>query len=87
MARSTLIIGVTPDGKPFRPSNWNERLAGFLSTFEGQRIRYSPLLQPDITPEGHPCLQVSHQLQDKNPSLYQCVMDFAKENHLTSKLL
>ena len=31
--REFFIQGLTPDGKPFRPSDWAERLAGAMSSF------------------------------------------------------
>lgn len=32
-----VILGITLDGKPFRPSDWAERLCGVMSAFGGDR--------------------------------------------------
>ncbi|MEO8923544.1 MAG: DUF3579 domain-containing protein, partial [Caldimonas sp.] len=50
------IQGVTRDGKPFRPSDWAERLAGAMSCFRpdggargpGAYIGYSPYCVPRL---------------------------------------
>src|SRR5260221_11146606 len=42
-----VIPGVAHDGKPFRPSDWGERLWGGGSPFRGaQAIQYWPFLHP-----------------------------------------
>ena len=42
-----IIQGVTLDGKPFRPSDWAERLCGVMSAFGGDhRMQYSPYVHP-----------------------------------------
>src|SRR5437773_2028368 len=47
-----LIQGVTLDGKPFRPSDWAERLCGVMSAFGGDhRMAYSPFVHP-VTAAG-----------------------------------
>jgi len=47
-----VIQGVTLDGKPFRPSDWAERLCGVMSAFgSDQRMAYSPFVHP-ITANG-----------------------------------
>ena len=45
--RSFTIIGATSNGKPFRPSDWCDRLCGVMSSFGSQRkMRYSPFVRP-----------------------------------------
>lgn len=82
MTRRLIIEGVTEDGRTFRPSDWIERISGSLSTFgSDRRIRYSHYLQPQ-TIEGKKCLVVDMELQQKNPSAYAFLMDFARGNKL-----
>ena len=82
MTRRLIIEGVTEDGRTFRPSDWIERISGSLSTFgSDRRIRYSHYLQPQ-TIEGKKCLVVDVELQQKNPSAYAFLMDFARGNKL-----
>ncbi len=76
-----MIEGVTIEGKPFRPSDWAERLCGALSTFENNRIHYSHLLHPSVK-NGERCVLMDPTLETSNPKLYKEVMDFAFENHL-----
>lgn len=76
-----LIMGVTPEGRTFRPSDWAERMCGNLSSFRNRRIFYSPLLRPAIV-DGHRCVVVDRQLQHLHPKLYEEVVTFAAENHL-----
>jgi hypothetical protein len=53
MASEFFILGLTTDGKQFRPSDWAERLCGVMSCFrpEGSggrnaHLQYSPLVRP-----------------------------------------
>ena len=42
-----VIQGLTLDGKPFRPSDWAERLCGVMAAFGGDhRMQYSPYVHP-----------------------------------------
>src|SRR5260221_13551131 len=48
-----VIQGVTQDGKPFRPSDWAERLCGGMSAFGGgHRMQYSPFVDPGTAKGG-----------------------------------
>jgi hypothetical protein len=76
-----LIEGITQDGQIFRPSDWAERSCGSLSTFEGNRVIYSPLLRP-ITYQGHRCVLADPRLALVYPDLYQDLMRFAQNNGL-----
>lgn len=77
-----IIEGVTEDGRPFRPSDWIERISGSLSTFgNDRRIRYSLFVQPQMV-EGKKCLAVDPRLADVNPGAFKFLMDFAKGNKL-----
>ena len=76
-----IIEGVTQSGKPFRPSDWAERMSGNLSTFRKRRVHYSPLLQP-LMKEGVKCVQLDAALKSSNPTLYDAILAFAENNHL-----
>lgn len=76
-----VIEGVTPEGEAFRPSDWAERVSGSLSTFRNHRIYYSPLLRPSIQNENK-CVILDKSLKDKNPALYEYILDFARKNNL-----
>ena len=77
-----VILGVTLDGKPFRPSDWAERLCGVMSAFgSGGRMQYSPYVFP-ITSAGVKCVVVDVRLKDIEPMAYGFLMNFAKDNEL-----
>jgi hypothetical protein len=76
-----LIEGVTEEGQTFRPSDWAERMSGNLSTFQGHRMVYSPLLQP-VVRNGQKCMLLDPQLKTTNPALYEAIMAFAQSNKL-----
>ena len=83
------IQGITLDGKPFRPSDWAERLAGAMSCFrpEGSAggiasfIGYSPYCVPRAI-NGVKCVIVSAKLRDLEPMAWDFVMNFARDNQL-----
>ncbi len=80
--REIVILGVTYNGKAFRPSDWAERLAGIMSTFGGdEQLRYNPFVRP-VTLDGVRCVHVSPELAVTEPRAYQFLMDFAKDNEL-----
>ena len=80
--REIVIIGITEAGRPFRPSDWAERLCGCLCLFgEDQKIRYSPYLKP-IVSEGTKCVVVDRGLEDLDPVAFCFLMSFAKDNEL-----
>ncbi len=84
------ILGLTVDGRPFRPSDWAERLAGAMSCFrpggvQGGRaelIGYSPLCVPS-TSDGVKCVIVSEALKQVELLAWDFVMNFARDNQLT----
>ena len=87
--REFFIQGLTPDGKPFRPSDWAERLAGAMSSFrpEGSPrgiasyIGYSPYCEPK-TIDGVKCVVVNEALKDIEPMAWDFVTNFARDNRL-----
>lgn len=77
-----VIRGVTLDGKPFRPSDWAERLCGVMSAFGSDgRMQYSPYVQP-ITSDGVKCVVVDIRLRDLEPMAHNFLLNFAKDNDL-----
>jgi hypothetical protein len=76
-----VLVGLTEDGRKFRPSDWAERMCGSLSTFRNRRIYYSPLLRPAIR-DGVKCVIVNEDLAAAHPAMYQQIFDFAATNKL-----
>ena len=80
-----VIQGVTLDGKPFRPSDWAERLCGVMSAFGGDhRMQYSPYVHP-VTAAGVRCVVVDIRLEEIEPMAYRFLLGFAKENELKTR--
>ena len=80
-----VIQGVTLDGKPFRPSDWAERLCGVMSAFGGDhRMQYSPYVHP-VTASGVRCVVVDLRLEDIEPMAYRFLLSFATDNGLTTR--
>lgn len=77
----TILIGITTEGKKFRPSDWAERMCGSLCTFRNRRIYYSPLLRPAIR-DGIKCVIVDVALLEKEPEIHKQIFDFARVNNL-----
>lgn len=83
--KKIIIEGVTEEGQTFRPSDWAERMSGSLCTFgSSHRVIYSPLLQP-IVKGGNKCVILDPALKESNPTLYNSILEFAKENKLKIK--
>ena len=76
------VQGVTKEGKPFRPSDWVDRMCSSFATFgENRKLRYSPYLRPEVL-NGVRCLAVDMQLKEVNPEGFEHVIQFADENQL-----
>lgn len=77
-----LILGVLPSGRPFRPSDWSERLCGVLARYDNHgRWVYSEHAQPIIY-EGQVGVRVKSVLKNSNPGVFKFIMDFACDNQL-----
>jgi hypothetical protein len=77
-----IIQSLTRDGKPFRPSDWVDRICSSYATFgEDRKLRYSPYLKPEMI-NGVRCLAVDMQLKTTNPEGFEELMQFAEENQL-----
>jgi hypothetical protein len=86
-ASEVFILGITRDGRTFRPSDWAERLAGVMSSFRpggaqpGSHLNYSPWCIPTVIDEVK-CVIVNRELRDYEPMAWDFVMNFAKDNQL-----
>ena len=83
MTKEIIIQGLTRAGKPFRPSDWVDRMCSTYASFGSDRkLRYSPYLKPRVV-NGVRCLAVDMKLKDVNPEGYAQLMHFAEENQLS----
>lgn len=77
-----LILGVTTTGRPFRPSDWAERLCGALASYDNTgRWVYSDHAQPVIH-QGQIGIRVEKVLHKINPAAYRFMMQFASNYQL-----
>ena len=77
-----IIHGLTREGKPFRPSDWVDRMCSTFASFgENRKLRYSPYLRPEVV-NGVRCLAVDMKLKDTNPEGFEQLMQFVEENQL-----
>jgi len=82
------ILGVTSDGRQFRPSDWAERLCGVMSGFRPEgavsrnaHLQYSPYVCPTVV-NGVKAVVVNGKLRALEPLAYHFVLEFAKDNGL-----
>ncbi len=86
-AQEVFILGLTVDGKTFRPSDWAERLAGVMSSFRpggaqpGSHLSYSPWCVPN-TIDGVKCVVVNRELHALEPMAWDFCLNFARDNNL-----
>ncbi len=77
-----VIWGLTAQGRPFRPSDWTDRLAGLTSAFGADRkIVYSPLVLPVLVGEIRAVI-VGHELEVLEVRLFRFLVSFAQDNEL-----
>jgi len=80
---SFVIVGLTREGRKFRPSDWADRLCGIMSAFGAEkRMRYSPYVRPGCTLSGEKCVVVDRRLHELEPLAYNFLVNFAKDNDL-----
>ncbi len=85
--KEIFIMGVTRDGRTFRPSDWAERLAGVMSAFRPgdvpphAHLSYSPWCLPTVI-NGVKCVVVNSALREAEPMAWDFVINFAKDNDL-----
>jgi hypothetical protein len=82
------ILGLTNNGRQFRPSDWAERLCGVMSCFrpEGSggrnaHLQFSPYVHPTVV-NGVKAVVVNNALKKAEPLAYHFVVNFAKDNDL-----
>jgi hypothetical protein len=82
-SRDDIVIeGVDLEGHKFRPSDWAERVAAILASYdENRRLRYSEDVSP-CTIQGTRCLIISRDMAQRNPEGFKFVMQFAGDNGL-----
>ncbi|HPU51255.1 MAG TPA: DUF3579 domain-containing protein [Burkholderiaceae bacterium] len=84
---SFIILGVTHQGRPFRPSDWAERLCGVMSSFRPPgagpqaHLTYSPYVTPGLH-EGAKCVKVDSRIHGIEPMAYKFLRSFAADNEL-----
>jgi hypothetical protein len=77
-----IIQGKTSTGETFRPSDWSERLAGILSSFdESNHLSYHAYLRPLLLDQVR-SVAIDKQLKTINPNVFAFLMDFAHDNDL-----
>jgi hypothetical protein len=86
-SKKIYILGLTNQGRAFRPSDWAERLAGVMSQFRpggpqpGSHLAYSPWCVP--TSIGNvKCVVVHHDLRDHEVMAWDFCVNFARDNDL-----
>lgn len=86
-----VLLGVTADGRQFRPSDWAERLCGVMSSFRPDaggaqaHLTYSPYVLPGVFKLEQAevkCVHVDAELFDLEPMAYQFLVTFAHDNGL-----
>lgn len=89
-SKELFILGITREGKAFRPSDWAERLAGVMSAFQpggatpGSHLRYSPWCVPTSIGQVK-CVIVHRDLRDYNVMAWDFCVNFAKDNDLQTR--
>ncbi len=85
--RSFVILGLATTGRPFRPSDWAERLCGVMAGFRpgggapGAHLTFSPYVMPGWH-GGVKCVRVDARLYRLEPLAYRFVAGFAADNGL-----
>ena len=86
-AKEIYILGMTRQGKLFRPSDWAERLAGVMSQFRpggpqpGSHLRYSPWCVPTVVGKVK-CVIVRAELREYEVMAWDFCLNFAHDNEL-----
>lgn len=77
-----VIQGLTASGRPFRPSDWAERLSGVFSVLGvDHRLNYSPYVTPTAI-NGVRCVVVDRKLEEIEPRAFRFLLGFARDNEL-----
>lgn len=84
---SFTLLGLTRDGKAFRPSDWAERLCGVMAPYRpGPKsaqawLSYSPYVMPDLEGDVR-CVKVDGRINQIEPMAYSFLVNFARDNGL-----
>ncbi|MCG2585666.1 DUF3579 domain-containing protein [Massilia sp. TS11] len=88
VAEEFFILGLTSNGKTFRPSDWAERLCGVMACFQpegsskrGSSTQFSPYVWPTML-NGVKAVVVNGAIKQIEPMAYHFVVNFAKDNDL-----
>ncbi len=82
LSNTFIIVGLTQDGKKFRPSDWADRLCGVMSAFGAEKkMKYSPYVGPGDY-MGEKAVFVDGRLQEVEPMAYRFLLNFANDNNL-----
>ncbi len=77
-----IIVGLTKQGKKFRPSDWADRLCGVMSAFgASKKMQYSPYVGPGDY-NGEKAVFVDGRLSEIEPMAYRFILNFAQDNDL-----
>jgi hypothetical protein len=80
--KKILIMGQTKEGKKFRPSDWAERLYYTVASYgKNGRIVFNPLVNLNQE-DNSKCFVINVTLRDKDPMIYDFLVDFAVSNEL-----
>lgn len=87
--REYVLQGMTTQGRPFRPSDWAERLCGVMACYRpggvatgpDAHLGYSPYVRP-TTRGGIKCVVLDERLRDIEPMAFDFVLNFARDNDL-----
>ena len=80
-----LIMGYTKEGKKFRPSDWAERLYYTVAEYgKNGRIIFNPLVNINHE-DKYKCIVINATLQEKNPMIFDFLIDFAISNELVTQ--
>lgn len=86
-AKEIYILGLTQEGRAFRPSDWAERLAGVMSSFRpggpqpGSHLAYSPWCVPTSIGQVK-CIIVHSDLRAYDVMAWDFCINFARDNNL-----
>jgi hypothetical protein len=81
-----LILGLTADGRCFRPSDWAQRLAaaatvGCAYCVQDPQLPFNPMVRV-VLHEGVAGLWLAADLADRDPLRYEFLLRFAEQNGL-----
>ncbi|MEY2631387.1 MAG: hypothetical protein RIR00_41, partial [Pseudomonadota bacterium] len=77
-----IIVGLTREGRKFRPSDWAERLCGVMSAFGAEKkMKYSPFVGPGDY-NGEKAVFVDGRLNEVEPMAFRFLLNFAQDNDL-----